>query len=249
MKLNSLLFLLVICSFSYLQGQVSGAAPTTEQGMFGAAQGGTPALNLVMMDIRTRKQQDNYLGEIVGSPYLSEEFTKSKIFYGDEIMGDFLIRYNALNSEIEIKKTNLPEEKPKRLMADRKLRVKYRNRELRFTTYINKKEETKNGYLTRLVDGDNFKLYHRLAVKYSEGKKAANSMVSDIPSRFAHFEEYYYQKTGVNRIDYLYQSKGKFLKLFDKEQREIVQSFMKENKIDMDQEADLIRTFQFLNTL
>ena len=249
MKLNFLILLIAICTHSFLNAQVSGAAPTTEAGMFASAQGGNPTLNLVMMDIRTRKQKDAYLGEVVGSPYLSEDFIKGKIYYDDEILGDFLIRYNALASEIEIKKTDLAEEEPKRLLADSKLRVKYRNRELRFTTYINKKEETKNGYLTRLVDGDNFKLYHRLAVKYSEGKKAANSMVSDIPSRFAHFEEYYYQKTGVNRIDYLYQSKGKFLKLFDKEQREIVQSFMKENKIDMDQEADLIRTFQFLNTL
>ncbi len=228
--------------------QVTASAPTGDAGLFANAQGGSPMLNLVMMDIRTRRNINQYEGETVGSPYYTENFIKSKVFYGDEALGDFYVRYNALNSEIEIKKSILEEEEPKRLLADKKIRVKYQNRELRFTTYITKKNETKNGYLTQLVDGKKYNLFHRLAVKYSEGKAAANSMVNDIPSRYAHFDEYYYQAVGVNRIDQLSPKKGKFLKRLNKEDKEKAELFIKEQKIDLSKEADLIRIFEHLNS-
>ncbi|MDP5062367.1 MAG: hypothetical protein NWP64_10650, partial [Maribacter sp.] len=118
-----------------------------------------------------------------------------------------------------------------------------------FTTYINKKNETKNGYLSLIYDGKKYKLYHRLAVKYAEGKAAANSMVSDIPSRFAHFEEYYFQQEGVNRIDFLPSQNGKFLKQFEKEVREQLKTFIQEKNINLGNEDDLTQTFEFLNTL
>ncbi|MEX0291030.1 MAG: hypothetical protein AB3N14_18145 [Flavobacteriaceae bacterium] len=249
MKRISLLILL-ITSINFSNGQVTGAAPSGEAGLFGSAQGGTPMLNLVMMDIRNRKNtQSQYIGEVVGSPYLTENFIKSKLFYDEELMGDFYMRYNALNSEIEIKESNLKEEEPKRLLADKRLTVRYQNKVLRFTTYITKKDETKNGYLSMLVSGDKYKLYHRLAVKYSEGKAAANSMVNPIPSRFAHFVEYYYQKEGVDRIDQLSQKKGKFLKQLDKDIRENVKLFLSENKLDLGKEQDLVKAFEYINTL
>jgi len=231
-----------------ITAQVSGAAPSGEAGLFGAAQGGNPMLNLVMMDIRIGKKAA--IGtEILGSPYLTENFIKSKVYFGEELVGDFYIRYNALNSEIEIKNTNSEEENPKRLLANQDLRVKYGLRELRFSTYITKKDETKNGFLSIIEDGDNYTLYHRLAVKFSEGKAAANSMVNPIPSRFAHFVEYYYKKKGVDRIDQLIQKKGSLLKILDKELREEVSDFLKEHKIDLSNEEDLIKTFEYINTL
>ncbi len=223
-------------------------APTGEAGLFSNAQGGNPMLNLVMMDLRSNKSNKTY-DKTLGSPYSTENFIKSKVYYGKENQGDFYVRYNALNSIIEIKKTLLPEEKVKQLFADKNVRVKYLNKELRFTTYINKKKETKNGYLSLIMDGEDYKLYHRLAVKYSEGKSAANSMVADIPSRFAHFEEYYYQKSGVDRIDYLPLKKGNILKLVDKPFREIVKIHLKENDYNFTKEEDIILLFEYLNTL
>jgi hypothetical protein len=231
-----------------LQSQNLSTAPTGEAGLFGAAQGGSPMLNLVLMELRTNAKSRD-LGETVGSPYSTENFVKSKIYYGDEPQGDFFIRYNALNSVIEMKKTDLPDEEAKRLYPDKKIKIKYLNKELRFTTYINKKKETKNGYLSQIASGPKYKLYHRLAVKYSEGKPAINSMVADIPSRFAHFEEYYYQKIGVDRIDFLPQKKGGFIKQFDKELRENIKIYLKEENINLDHEVDLIKAFNHINAM
>ncbi len=237
----------IIFTFSSF-AQVTGALQGGEAGLFNAAQGGNPMLNLVMMELRISEKKTG-VEEILGSPYLTEDFIKSKIYFGEEFVGDFFVRYNALNSEIEIKKSDLAEENPKRLLANQDLRVKYGQRELLFTTYITKKDETKNGYLSIISKGDKFTLYHRLAVKFSEGKAAANSMVNDIPSRYAHFVEYYYLKNGVNRIDQLQQKKGALLKILDKELKDDVNSFLKEEKIDLDKEEDLIRTFEYINSL
>ncbi|MBT8285951.1 MAG: hypothetical protein HKO75_11310 [Flavobacteriaceae bacterium] len=247
MKYKFLAVLVSILSFTGYS-QVTGAAPTGEAGLFNSAQGGNPMLNLVMMNLRVNEKTKGG-EEILGSPYLTENFIKSKVYFGEEYVGDFFVRYNALNSEIEIKETDLQEENPKRLLANQDLRVKYGNRELRFTTYITKKNETKNGYLSIISAGDSYTLYHRLAVKYSEGKAAANSMVMAIPSRYAHFVEYYYKKTGVDRIDQLTQKKGALLKILDKEIRDQVNSFIKEEKIDLSEETDLIRTFEYINSI
>lgn len=247
--MKHIFFTVLLCGIlTHSNAQVTGPAPSGEAGLFDAAQGGNPMLNLVMMDLRTNKKA-NVEMEILGSPYLTEHFVKSKVYFGEELIGDYYIRYNALNSEIEIKETDLKEEAPKRLLANQDLRVKYGNRELRFTTYITKKDETKNGFLSIIEDGENYTLYHRLAVKYSEGKAAANSMVNPIPSRYAHFVEYYYQKKGVDRIDQLVQKKGSLLKVLDKELREEVSNFLKEYKIDLNEEQDLIRTFNYINSL
>ncbi len=246
--MKNLLFvlLLTISSFSCI-AQVNGAIQGGEAGLFSAAQGGNPMLNLVMMDLRVSEKKKG-VEEILGSPYLTEDFIKSKVYFGEEFIGDFFVRYNALNSEIEIKESNLPEENPKRLLANQDLRVKYGQRELLFTTYINKKDETKNGYLSIISKGDKYTLYHRLAVKYSEGKAAANSMVNAIPSRYAHFVEYYYLKNGIDRIDQLQQKKGALLKILDKELKEDVSKFLKEEKIDLNKEEDLIKTFEYINS-
>lgn len=247
--MKQLLFIAVLLgTVGAVTSQVSGVAPTGDSGLFAAAQGGNPMLNLAMMDIRSGKKEAIDT-EILGSPYLTKNFIKSKVYFGEELVGDFYIRYNALNSEIEIKNTNLEEENPKRLLANSDLRVKYGLRELRFTTYITKKSETKNGFLSVIENGDNYTLYHRLAVKFSEGKAAANSMVNAIPSRYAHFVEYYYKKKGVDRIDQLIQKKGSLLKILDKELREEVSGFLKENKIDLSNEEDLIKTFEYINSL
>jgi hypothetical protein len=247
--MKHIFFTVLLCGILiHSNAQVTGTAPSGDAGLFDAAQGGNPMLNLVMMDIRVNKKT-NVEMEILGSPYLTEHFVKSKVYFGEELVGDYFIRYNALSSEIEIKETNLEEEAPKRLLANQDLRVKYGNRELRFTTYITKKDETKNGFMSIIEAGNKYTLYHRLAVKYSEGKAAANSMVNPIPSRYAHFVEYYYKKEGVDRIDQLSQKKGALLKILDKELREDVNSFLKENKIDLGEEEDLIRTFDYINSI
>merc|ERR1712072_497052 len=82
-------------------GQLS-SAPTTEQGLLSAAQGGSPQLNLVMMELRNRGSSFKKVENTLGSPYYTENFVLSKVFYDNELVGQFFVRYNAFNSEFEI---------------------------------------------------------------------------------------------------------------------------------------------------
>ena len=75
-------------------------------------------------------------------------------------------------------------------------------------------------------------------------------MVADIPNRFAHFEEFYYQKVSVDRIDYLSAKKSALLKLVDdKDNRDKLKSYLKENSMNLDNEKNLITIFEYMNTL
>lgn len=247
---NILLVLLATISSFTCFSQVSGKIFGDAGALFGLnGRANTDAFMAQYMTNANKNTKGNLANEILGSPYLTENFIKSKVYFAHEFVGEYYIRYNALNSEIEIKKTDLPDEDIKRLLANQEVQIKYGNRELLFTTYITKKDETKNGYLSIISKGDNFTLYHRLAVKFSEGKVAANSMMNDIPSRYAHFVEYYYLKNGVDRIDQLVQKRGALLKILDKELKEEVNKFLKEEKKDLDKEEDLISVFNYINTL
>ena len=219
-----------------------------EAELFANAVGGNPILNLAMVDIRAKTIKTTYTGKVLGSPYLNEKFTLSKLFYDKDELGDFYIRFNALNSEIEIKES-LKNKEIKRLIADKKISVKYGAKELRFTTYITKKKETKNGYLSKILEGKNYKLYHRLAIKYVEGKAAANSMLNAVPSRYAPFVEFYYQEIGIDRIDQLAHGKSRFLNQIKKQHKDVTKDFIKENSIALDKEEDLMKVFEYLNTL
>lgn len=231
--------LLLLLSFLTSFAQLS-TAPNSEQGMFANAQGGSPQLNLVMMELRNTKNSAFAKSEnILGSPYYTENFVRSKVFYDDELIGDFFVRYNAFNSEFEVKE-NLESEKPsKSFLPDKKIEVLYGDKTMKFSTFVNKKGETKNGYLATIWEGKNYKLYHKLSVKYTEERAAVNSMVRGTPSRFTHFSEYYFQKKGVNRIDEIETRKGKFLKQFDSDKRKAIKEILENEKTDLNNEYDL----------
>ncbi|MCA0960105.1 hypothetical protein LCL86_13695 [Muricauda ruestringensis] len=225
------------------------SAPTTEQGMFDAARGGSPQLNLVMMELRNKKSSFNENSNILGSPYYTKNFVRSKVFYDGEFTGEFMVRYNAFNNEFEIKESAQEDKPLKSFLPDKKIEVLYGSKMMKFSTFINRKKETKNGYLATIWEGDKYKLYHKLSVKFTEGRSAVNSMVQSTPSRFTHFSEYYFQKKGVNRIDEVDTRKGKFLKLFTPDQRKTINEILKTEKTDLNDENDLKLFFQKIDTL
>lgn len=188
------------------------------------------------------------IDEFAGSPYVNDTFKPVNVYYENDLMDKLYYRYNALNEEIEIKKTALPEETPQRLLADKAIHLDVEGNPLSFKTFIDRKKNTLNGYLTLMVDGESYDLYRRVRVKFTEGQKAQNSFVMAKPNRFSHFIEYYYQKEGVNRIDELKPSNSGLLKILPNELKSEAKQFLKEGNLNLKEEQDLIKTFEFLNT-
>ncbi|NDV43708.1 hypothetical protein [Flagellimonas sediminis] len=200
-----------------------------------------------MDDQYDRLAKKTGIDEFSGSPYTDDNFATAPVFYNEESMGSFYYRYNAYNEEIEIKKTILPEEKVSSLVKDKSIRIMVNGKPMGFSTFIDKKGNTTNGYLTTLLDGKNIDLYRRDKVKFTEGQRAQNSFVKAVPNRFTHFTEYYYQKEGVNRIDEIPLKEGQLLKLYKEPVKTKIKTYIKENKIDMKEEADLIKLFEFID--
>ncbi|MEC3966300.1 hypothetical protein [Flagellimonas halotolerans] len=200
-----------------------------------------------MDDQYDRLSKQTGIDDFSGSPYMNDTFVPTPLFYGDEGMGTYYYRYNAYNEEIEIKKTNLLEEQIAALTKDKSIKVMVKGKPMGFATFIDKKGNTLNGYLTTVLDGKTYDLYKRINVKFTEGQKAQNSFVKAVPNRFTHFIEYYYQEKGVNRIDEIPLKTNKVAKLFKEPLRSEVKNYIKDNNLDVKEESDLIKVFNYLN--
>lgn len=85
-------------------------------------------------------------------------------------------------------------------------------------------------------------------MKFTEGQKAQNSFVLAVPNRFTHFIEYYYQQEGVDRIDELKSTNSGLLKILPADAKGAMKTYLKKQDLNMKEEQDLIKAFEFLNT-
>ncbi|KAA2218453.1 hypothetical protein [Maribacter flavus] len=244
-----LLLATLALSTSFISAQYSGQA-LSNASSGGSMDGSAAVINTLLGDMASRdaKRTKNY-DEFQGSPYVSNTFKQTDIWYNEENMGRMFYRYNALNEEIEIKNTLLEEEAVKGLSRDKNISLLVDGKKLSFKTFVTSKNQTLNGYLLLLNDGNTYDLYRRIRVKFTEGKPAPNSFVKAVPARFSQFTEYYFQKEGVNRIDEIALSNSKLLKHLEGSDKEALKKYLKENKIKIKEEADLLNVFGFLNTL
>ena len=184
---------------------------------------------------------------IEGSPYMSNTFSSSKLFYGDEFVGDLYYRYNAYNEEVEIKQQNIDGEPIRGLSKDKKVKLIADGKVMSFKTFIDKQGNTKNGYLTLLSDGE-YKLYKHLKVTFKDAKKAENSLVKATPARFSQFNEYYIESPDGKRIDQVELNNKKVLNVISEDKKASLSSFLKENKLKIKGEQDLMKVLSFLNS-
>lgn len=233
----------ITVGFSQYSGQASSNMSA------GGGDGATGQIYDLMGPIseRNKKSEENY-ANFQGSPYISDKFLPTTMYYGDENMGNIFYRYNALNEEIEIKKSNLEQDAIQSLSRDKKISIMTDGKKMSFKTFTTSKNKTLNGYLTSIIDGKTYFLYKRNYVKFTEGKPAANSFVKAVPSRFSQFTEYYFQKDGVNRMDEIKLKNSQLLKLIDEPKKSELKQFLKENELNIKNEQDLIKVFDYLNS-
>ncbi|NNJ87844.1 MAG: hypothetical protein HKP53_00455 [Eudoraea sp.] len=189
-----------------------------------------------------------YVGAEVGSPFETEEFNKGKVYYKEEDLGEFYYRYNIFSREIEVKKTLFEEEKHKALIRDPNVLLIALNsaKKYRYLQFSNEKGENDEGYLIVLFSGKSYTVYKFMEAKFTEAKPAANSMVNPIPSKFTQFTDYYFQHKD-EALRAIPSKKKKFLAQFDATKAESFKAFIKQEKIDLSSEQDLIRLMAFVD--
>lgn len=241
-----LLPIITFFTISLVTAQTFGTVNTTNVG--GAGGASNAAISYLMSDVRNGDQKrSGPQADIQGSAYTTDSFLPGKLLYKDEVESTVFYRYNAYMEEIEIKKTNSPSAEVQGLNRDKDIYVRQPDgKTISFKTFIDKNGLTQNGYLTSLVDG-NYKFYKRVDVKYTEGQKAQNSFVKAIPARFSQFTEYYLEVPGINRIDEINISNRWLIKQMPEEKQIALKNHLKENKIKVKDEADVITVLNWLN--
>lgn len=176
--------------------------------------------------------------------YANPNFLQGKIFQGEELLkDDVLMRYNAYADEIEIKKNKF-DENYGALIKDPEVFVKIYNDIYLFVPFQGSNEN--GGYFNVLSDGKTYDLYKKTKAIYREPKKAETNYQRDTPPSFEKVTTYYLVKDGTflempNR-------KSKIMKMMDSKKSEM-KRFIKENDIDLDKEADLVKTIQYFDSL
>ncbi len=176
--------------------------------------------------------------------YANPNFVQGKIFQEDQLIkDDVLMRYNAYADEIEIKK-NASDESYGALIKDPTIFVKMFRDIYVFVPYEGSNE--KGGYFNVLSDGKNYDLYKKTKALYREPQKAETSYARDMPPSFPKTVTYYLVQNGT--FLEMPNSKSKILKMMDRKKNEM-KKYIKDNNIDLDKEADLIKTISHFDSL
>lgn len=237
--------LLLVFTVYNVSAQTSGQIANSQMSAGG---GSNDIVSYLLGDIRSGNEKRKIdEPDIQGSAYTSETFLPGKLYHKNEFESNVFYRYNAYSEEIEIKSTNAPGMPINALLRDKNISIEnVEGKPMSFKTFIDKKGLTQNGYLTEMYKGK-YTLYKRSDVKYTQPQKAQNSFVPATPARFSKFTEYYLELEGRNRIDELELKKSKLLKLVDDSDREALKLYLKENKLKIKDENDILKALLFLN--
>lgn len=179
-------------------------------------------------------------GALKGSPYISEDFIATKV--EDSI---YLMRYNAYADVFEQYETVGGHVVPFAASSGAKFEVPSLKKTYQFLNY-KEKNTVKQGYLVLLYESDDLKLYKKEKINFNRGKAPRTSYDRAFPDEFERQRDVFYYQINQSGIVELPRKKSQFLNLFDERKGEI-NSFMKENKISLREENDLIRLFRFIN--
>lgn len=179
-------------------------------------------------------------GALKGSPYISEDFIATKV--EDSI---YLMRYNAYADVFEQYETVGGHVVPFAASSGAKFEVPSLKKTYQFLNY-KEKNTVKQGYLVLLYESDDLKLYKKEKINFNRGKAPRTSYDRAFPDEFERQRDVFYYQIHQTGIVELPRKKSQFLNLFDERKGEI-NSFMKENKISLREENDLIRLFRFIN--
>ena len=185
------------------------------------------------------------LENIEGSPYYNETFVLGKLLVnGKEVPGNYGIRYNAYNDQIELQGANETEA----LIKAVNYSCVINNNKYIYRSYQAKKKDTPTmGYFQVLTDEANGLLLKQERMKFKEALEAKTSMTQPLPARFIPYTNYYYLKNGTSIAAIIH--KKTILDNFEPEVQSAIKKYIKSEKIDLKKEYDLLKLFSYYASL
>lgn len=180
---------------------------------------------------------------IEGSPYINDTFELIKFKrFGDVI---FLGRYNANLGEMQISRDN-----------DTIVLNNSENFEITFLSgkkvykthsYKRKDDSSVRGFLVVLKATDSIAVLKEEKIKFQDKKPSTNGYDKAKPAKYIRSKDLYYYRLG-NKVSSLPQKKKDILKLFPEHSNKL-KVFIKQNKINLKEEDDLISLFGYIEKL
>ncbi|GEP49592.1 hypothetical protein FNO01nite_02640 [Flavobacterium noncentrifugens] len=206
------------------------------------------SLNLVAQDGKmvgatfwngTRQQK-----KPLGSPYVQNMFAPATV---DNIKTPANVRYNVYKDEFEFIAP-----KGDTLILDRiedfgSITFKGSNKKYRLVVYTDKSNSLVNGYLMELYTKPNLVLYKKENINLTGEKIAKTTLERDMPAKYTKIGDTYFLKTPNGNTTEFPDGRKALVKLFP-DKKQPLESYLKENKIDFDNESDLIKIVDFLTT-
>lgn len=177
-----------------------------------------------------------------GSPYVNAAFLPAKV---NDIIGNAPMRYNGYNDSFEFIST-----KKDTLVLDKKeefnnITFLSPSRNYQLVDYFDAKGNKIYGYLIKVREKNDFILYKRQRVHFTEAKQASSSYDTDKPAKFSPMKDTYFLKNQADGIIELPTNKKGIVKLLAAKKPDL-EAFIKQNNIDVDEEQDLIKLIDFL---
>lgn len=176
--------------------------------------------------------------------YTNVNFLSGNIYQDDQLIkAGVPMRFNAHADEIEIKQKS-SDKSFSALVKDPSIFVKMGTQIYVLIPYQGSND--KGGYFNVLYDGNTYDLYKKTKATYREGQKAKSTYARDVPPSFVKTTTYYLVEDG--RFLEMPSSKNKILKMMDSKSSEM-KDFIKQNRIDLNKEADLIDAIKHFDSL
>ncbi len=178
---------------------------------------------------------------VKGSPYLYEGYKFGAILKNDEVVvQNVALKYNVYNDLFKGKMNlNVSEDQAQIIIKSKDYKIK-----LGDELFVVGKGES---YYQVIHSGAKYSLLKKHSKVYYESVQATTSLTRDSPARYKDKLAYYLVDAKGNYSDFP-TSKKKVIKLLANQQDQI-KGFIKKNKIDVSDDNDLKRLFEYYETL
>ena len=211
----------------------------------------TPDKNSVLNDFHYLKAEAKPTGEvpygITGSPYYKDDFQNGYLYFPDREPISAKVRYDVVEEEMQI----LFGPDDYRVLHDG---IQVGMEDALFQKYSYRgtnKGESFLGYFKILTPDDektnNLLLLEKHFKEIKSAKKTAR-MQRAIPPKYVQTSDYYLKFNGTNSAVVVERKLKDFLNSFPDENREALQAFIKDNKLKLKKEQDLLTIVEYYNS-
>ncbi|MGX1927983.1 hypothetical protein [Flagellimonas sp. 2504JD4-2] len=227
---------------------------------FGAAVGSNNLQDFTSMQMREslvnaiisnaqRASSTTDLSNIEGSPYYMDNFKSGKLFYKNELLGSFYLRYNAFQDQMEIKNSGLEEEQFQFLVQSNDIKTTLDGKEVQYFSFKDADGLHGHSYFIKEFTGDKYALYSNKRKKYSPGKASSNSLAQSIPAKFIDDVSLFYGSKGDASLVAIPKKKKNFFEIFPSDKRAALKKYTRDKRLRTNDLDDLKSIFIYAEGL